>query len=436
MVETERAKWAAFICDSASGGRYFTSVGASAFWAPHEKDDNVLADFLSRVAGTEKDVRVLAGILDLLRPGYLEFLSTKAHILLDHLSNEMIGVDEICGPGLRGNPKWDRTILGRISGHLPAGRYVTRTAYRSFERPENFLLRWLLDNLLQTVHALRKRIGVNQLHPKLKSLLTKCEEIARHHWLATVATPPQLSHEMLVAGKRNRRSEYREAAALAERRSDLSAALDSERWKGVLALLSAGWLEPVETDDIFELYALTLCMDVINAELGFGLPTEVGLVIRGRSHVASFTTSHGTLKLYFDQSPQTYAGLDGNYGRIINAHVGLSGGSRRPDIAAVYTPNIGEQKTVFIEVKNSLSASYISDSVYKAFGYLYDFATLWPNSQQNPRVILFVPGSIKLSQATLPEVVVCSSDARADLAKYLGAAFSLEQAAGPGHPAS
>lgn len=426
MSEAARTRWSAFICDSASGGRYLSSVGSATSWAYHEKTDEVLGDFLRRLAGGEKDVQVLASALDLLRPDYLVFLSAKAPALLDHLSNEMIGVEEVCGPGLRGNPKWDRTILGRISGHLPPGRYITRTAYRSFERPENLLLRWLLDSLLRAVHLLRKRLGVDNLHPQLRLLLAKCEELARHHWLATVTVPTRLQHDMLLAAKRHRRPEYREAAVHAERRQELDSETGSDRWKSILSLLSAGWLEPVETDDIFELYALTLCLDVIATELGFGMPKEVGLVIRGRSYVASFSSDKGTVKLYFDQSPRSYMGVDGRSSTIISAHQGLTGSARRPDIAVVYTPYSGRPRTVFVEVKNSHSPSYISDSIYKAFGYLYDFAEIWPSEQKNPRVILFVPGNIKLTSAAAPEVCVCSADDRAALGQLLRSAFELQ----------
>lgn len=425
MDEAARRKWSNFICDSTSGGRYFASVGSAASWSPHESDDGILSEFLERLTASEPDVRILANVLDLLHPDYLCFLSEKAPVLLDSLSNEMVGVEEVSGPGLRGNPRWDRTILGRISGHLPPGRYVTRSAYRSYERPENLLLRWLLDNLLHAVHVLGKRLGVEQLHPKLKLLLTKCEEVARHYWLATVPVPARLSHDMLVSAKRNRLPEYRGAALLAERRFKLDAEVGSEKWMSVVSLLAAGWLEPVQTDDIFELYALTLCLDVINVDLGFGMPTEVGLVIRGRYHIASFARPEGTLKLYFDQSPRTYNGTEGSYAKIISAHDGVSGGARRPDISVVYTPHDGSKKTVLIEVKNSQSSTYISDSVYKAFGYLYDFSELWTSQQKNPRVILFVPGTISLRALPVPEVVFCSADNREFLASSLRLAFDL-----------
>lgn len=425
MSDAARKRWSAFICDSASGGRYLSNVGAATLWTHHENNDDVLRTFLKSLAGGEKDVRILASALDLLRLDYLTFLSVKAPPLLDHLSNEMIGVEEVCGPGLRGNPKWDRTILGRISGHLPPGRYITRAAYRSFERPENLLLRWLFDNLLRAVHLLRRRLGVEQLHPQLKLLLAKCEELARHHWLATVTVPTRLRHEMLTAARRHRRPEYRQAAALAERRLKLDAEVGSDRWGSILSLLSSGWLEPVNTDDIFELYALTLCLDVVTEELGFGMPKEVGLVIRGRAHVASFTTSIGTLEVYFDQSPRTYMGGEGVSSTIIRAHEGLTGSARRPDIALVFSPHAGVAKTVFVEVKNSSSSSYLSDSIYKAFGYLYDFAGIWSSEQKNPRVILFVPGDVRLISPTVPEVMFCSADNRIALGYALRSAFDL-----------
>jgi hypothetical protein len=68
-------------------------------------------------------------------------------------------------------------------------------------------------------------------------------------------------------------------------------------------LLAANWLEPVDPDDLFELYALVLVLDLLEVELGLGPPMQYGLAVPGRDHVAMFETEGNRVRVFFDQSP-------------------------------------------------------------------------------------------------------------------------------------
>jgi len=426
MDDAIKQRWRQFIYSSDSGARYLSSIGSAVMWSEQlAVDDLDIAEFLRRLRGGINDVRLLANAIDLLRCDYLEYLVRDGSRLLDHLSNEIVRMDEIVGPALRGNPRWDRTVLGRMSGQLGAGRYYSRTSHRSFERPENLLLKWLLDNLLKSIHFLGKKIGAERLHPALRSLFSKCEEIARHHWLSAVPTPTRLDFEMVTAGRRHRRPEYRKAAELAFRRSELEAEVSHGRWKSILSLMTAGWLEPIESDDLFELYALALCLDVLNVDLGYGAPVEYSLVARDRAHVASFEKNGARIRVYFDQAPKISLGAEGRFPAIVRAHRGITGSAHRPDITIVKHSPTGGQSVMFLEVKNSRSNVYLAESIYKAFAYLYDFQELWHPTQPNPRVVLFVPDHTGyLQHPTPPEVAFVSGEDRSMLSAFLRSALS------------
>jgi len=429
MDESAKQAWRDFICTSSSGARFLSSVGSAVTLGQGAGGTAVdVKEFLDVLRRGKRDVRLLASAIDLLNPDYLAFLTNDIHVLLDHLANEVVKKDEVVGPALKGNPRWDRTILGRLSGSLPVGRYYTRTGTRSFERPENELLRWVLSDILTELHHIERELGIGALPAALKSLLAKSEALLRHHWLSEIPIPRRLTAEMLLAAKRSRRPGYRTAAAFAERRNGFQAEISQGRLRSILSLLASGWLEPVDPDDLFELFALTLCLEVLGGELGFRAPKELGLVVRNRQYVARFDAPAGTLDVFFDQSPKNTLGIHGRYTAVIKAHVGVSGNSHRPDITLVLTPPTGQQRVMFIEVKRSWSRDYLADSIYKAFGYIHDFSVLW--GHRNPKVLLFVPDTTKMAEdCVVPEVAFSCPNDRAGLATLLAQGLGVSEMA-------
>lgn len=422
MSHAIKQQWREFICSSATGGRFLASIGSSISLAPASaKNESELRSLLARLRHGRTDVRLVASVVDLLHDDYLSFFSREVSVLLDHLSSEVIKDEQVVGPALRGNPRWDRTMVARRTGALPVGRYFSRMPRRSFSKPENLLLKWLVGDILREIHNLEKQVGVDALPSGLRALFSRVELVGRHYWLSAVETPSSLTPEMVYSAKRGRRAEYRKAAELAVRRNGLNREVANGKWKALLTLLASGWLEPVDVDDLFELYALTLCLEVVAGELDFGTPREVGLVIRQRKYVARFVSGDSTtVEVYFDQSPQASLGFPGRYAEIIRSHRGVSGSARRPDITLIKTDAHGVRSALFVEVKKSQAREYLSDSVYKAFGYLHDYAGLWSGSTICPKVVLFVPEDVHLIEGhAITEVAFVSGGDRAGFSAML-----------------
>ncbi len=416
-----REEWRDFVCSPYHAGRHLASIGTAVGASVADAIEIAeLQAFLDRLGSTQ-DVQVLADVIDLLRPEYIEFIDTDLARVLDHLSNEMVHVEEIIGPALRGNPRWDRTILGRLSGALPIGKYVTRTAHRSFDLPENLLLRWLVEHLTATIRDIGRRTSLEGLHPQLRLISTSCEEALRHHWMSDVPRAAILTPQMVTSAERHRRAEYRKAAELARTRNSLSSRDPDQRWHAILMLLAVGWLEPISDDDLFELYSLVLVLDVLSNELELGSPVEYGLLLRDRRHVAMFETEAGSVRVFFDQSPATALGVQGHYTVIRDAHTGITGAERRPDILVTFDPHdkaLPPQR-IIVEVKKSADGRYLSDSIYKAFGYLYDFDALWATPIA-PKIALVVPEGVSPKPAnSIPEVLMLSAQDRDVLASAL-----------------
>jgi hypothetical protein len=390
-------QWRDFVCDPSRPGRFLSNIGRAVVedQAP-DIDSQVLVTFLDRLSGAGADVELLAAAVDLSHLPYLEFFEKVLPRLLDALASERVGENAIVGPGLRGNPDWSKTSVGRVSGKLARTHYATRLSARSFQLPENLLVRWLVGSVSTTIAMIEERVGSGAIPDRLVAIRTACVEAFAHHWFKQVQPPVVPAPHMFAAAKAQRNPAYRKAAQLAERRASRLASGSTARWLRTLDLLRANWLAPESTDDLFELYALTLVLDVLERDFSLGSPVEFGLAIPGRSHVALFDDPQiGKVRVFFDQSPHVVLGERSRYREIVSAHSGALGAARRPDVTvARYAPGTTKPTVLFLEVKESRDTVYTSDSIYKAMGYAFDYSSLWDVGPPCPKVVLIFPEDI------------------------------------------
>ncbi len=425
-------QWRDFVCDPARPGRFLSNIGRAVVedQAP-DIDSEVLEAFLQRLSGAGADVELLAGAVDLAHVPYSKFFTEILPQLLDVLSSERVGEVSIVGPGLRGNPDWSKTSVGRISGKLAKTHYASRLPTRSFQLPENLLVRWLVGSVSNTIAMIEDRIGSGAIPDRLIEIRTACGEAFAHHWFKQVQPPIVPAVHMFAAAKLQRNPAYRMAANLAERRSSRLGAGSTARWLRTLDLLRANWLAPAGTDNLFELYALTLVLDVLEKELSLGAPIEFGLARPGRSHVALFDHAKiGKVRVFFDQSPHVVLGTSSRYREIVSSHTGALGSARRPDVTVARYGSEGAKPTVLLfEVKETRDSAYTSDSIYKAMGYAFDYSSLWEVGPACPKVVLIFPDDVaRRAEANLAalDVVLVSSLDRGAVAEAMRARLDIQ----------
>ena len=411
-----REVWREFICSPDRASRHLSFIGQGVGGAVSDALDlSVLEDFLRKLSGGEDDIVLLSDTVDLLTGGYDAFMLQTLPNLLDAMSSESVSQQEIVGPGIRGNPLWGQTIVGRLSGRLPCTHAVSRTSHRSYDLPENRLLTWLVSDIEKAIGRILGRVGTKALHPKLVAMLTACRTAASHPVLSTLTEEESPFRISEAAASRHRRPAYREAASLARRRADTRRDNDDTWWNNVLSLLAVGWLEPIDDDRLFELYVLVLVMAVLSEECAFGEPVEFGLVTAGRRHVAAFDRRGATVRLYFNQTPATVLGVETRYSTIIRAYSGITGAPRRPDLLIVVERD-GSKRLIIVEVKETSDRDYISSSVYKLFAYLHDFEVMF-SGQTGVKAILLVPeGIARTSSVDVGHLRIASAHRRADVA--------------------
>lgn len=407
-----RKEWRDFILDPSRPGRHLASIGSAV--DPTEVasiDADVLEDFLGKISAGPESIQIVASIIDLAGGPYAEFCSKHLPNLLDSLANKKIGELAVVGPRLRGNARWDLTAMGRISGRLSPVQFISRLPERSFSLPENALVRWLIDDLARAVNWIESKVGSRSMLSQLLKIRDGCEEAFRHHWFQEVQPPRWPDVTMRIAAERQRLPAYRLAANLTKRRLRFQNHDRAARVASMLELLSVNWLSPVSDDDLFELYALVFILDLLKEEVGLGEPVTYGLNSAGRGAIAEFKTSTGIVRVFFDQSPVSTVGSQSYQLNILAAHEGVRGVARRPDITVVHDHGAG-RNIVLVEVKRTIETGYISDSVYKALGYLSDFREIWVKHPGNPKIVLFFPEDIRpksVSAIHEQEVVLASS---------------------------
>jgi len=179
---------------------------------------------------------------------------------------------------------------------------------------------------------------------------------------------------------------------MAELQSEFEYSVSESRWESIITLVSRGWLEPIASDDLFELYTLVKVLECLRER--FGPPVSTGLIRAGRRQIAEFSAPRALIRVHFDQSPVTAFGSSSEYKATLEGYEGFRATSRRPDIILSSVAEGQPNRFLLVECKKSEDDGYTRDSVYKALGYLRDFAGLWHDGATSPKALVVFPNTI------------------------------------------
>ena len=413
-----REVWCEFLCRKDSSARYFSGLtGVAAATAPPILDYPA-NQFLSRLSEPEH-ARLLAEAVDLMTGPYTEFFEEEAQRLLRSLRFASVPLSAVVGPHLKGSVDWAATLLGRSAGALAPSAFATRLTSRTFNTPANRVVRALAEEVYRATGRL-EGAAKGSAPPALRSLGTAARHVLASYQLRGSDADWRLRHDDIWVARHGKDARVRIAADLLQRRLSVRELGVRGRWPALLEMIRTGWLSPVSDDDLFELYALALVLDILEQELGGG-PDRYGLIVRGRDSVAEFDRPDGKrIRVYFDQSPSSVLASTSRYVAVAGQHIGLDVRPRRPDLLIVLERPSEEPRLLLIECKNTADGKYIRDSVYKAFAYLYDLQSFWKSCiDYSPRCILLVPEGIVPKSASNPEVLVVAGSAREMIVKAL-----------------
>ena len=420
-MTSRRETWARAISDTASAGRYLLP-GRDLEFLPAFKDGGEVdvQAFLERLDDRGGSVELLASAYWLTQPEVEQFIFCDLPVLLKNLGHGSRSSPPSIEPTFKGRVLWQDTVLGHLSGAVPRGRYLVQHIEKSADIPENRLLKLFLTRLVSAANEMARR-GTGALPQRFASIRDAAARGLANTYLQGVELEHRISARMLSTAIRHRDHRYSRLTHLAR---DFDQTVIRGKWAQILELLRKGWLAPVSSDDLFELYALILVMQAIEGDLCFGEPEAYGLIQRGRAAVATYRRVDGVkAEVFFDQVPSgIFKDCGSEYLQLIEAHDGVAGSERRPDITVRFTAGANERR-VLVEVKETEDPAYIRDSVYKVMGYLRDFAGIWADClHQLPKAVVVFPTNIEPKGAP-SDIVMVSSDRTGDLASVLGAAL-------------
>lgn len=423
--------WLALLRDSPSFATRLLPPLASTEVTDAQGED--LERFL--VALAERDRALAVDGLDLLAGDYHRFLREQLPRLLGNLRS--LRSDQLAevGPALAGQPVWGRTVLGWMSGALAADRMISRVPIRTLDLPENIALRLFLRHLAMLAGGIASRLGP-RTHPKVVEIARFAEAALREPAVRAISEPGGASEQMLRAAEGAADPAYRVAGGLLRRRLALSGVDDLARWRrsAFAAALASTSLAPTDPEEIFELLALARVLDALERDLDLGSPRSFWMRIGSNARsgpVATFDDkAGGSVDIYFDRTPAFLLEDSTPYAEVFRRHEGLGkGADRRPDIVVVRHKRDRSRATFFLESKlpgADAVGPYLRESIYKAFGYLYDFASLW-HSEQYPKVGLFVPSDsgLRVGIERMADLVVLSPRRPHDLVRAVGVALDF-----------
>ncbi|OYU69218.1 MAG: hypothetical protein CFE28_03895 [Alphaproteobacteria bacterium PA2] len=413
-----RETWLSFLSRADLGSRYLWPSTFSQIEA--YRDEESARKFVEMLAENDVSARHLGLVYYLLKPSLGRFTADLPRILktLRHSSERSFDDKSY---SVRGKVDWQRTFKGRINGGVPVGAVSVARHTKIYDTLENRLLKLFLRELSAAIGEISKAIGNSRLPEVIEQIKTNVESALSSAYLVEISDVRHANIGMVTAVLRSRSAHYRELGRLWLSFED---ALILGKLSGLLDLISEGWLAPISDDDLFELYVLALTIDVGMHELGFGQPKTVDVVRSGRGAVAEFKDGDRQLKVFFNQSPTTIMGGSlSKYRSLVSAHRGIVGSERRPDII-LHFKGIREA-TIFIECKNTTDDRYIRESIYKCFGYLYDFEDFL-SGDHSPKGIAYFQEGIRLETAreNYTGDLVAASD-RAGLAAMLMSSISF-----------
>ena len=394
--------FADYICNHSKCWRHLYARPSTEYRSGSTLRDDSIKDFLSGLTKNADDTEIIKTLQYLVQPSLESFIEYQLPQLIKSLTRTTLPLTHINQGGIKGNVDWPKTVLAKRSRSIPNGASITRRSTSTYNTPENQLLALFLNTLTLLITNLERRHGTHNLPSILSSLKHKSIAALKSRSLSEVE---RISRVTSLHRQRCQRAKNTGYTQLLTFYSQFNEAILESKWHAIANLLNQGWISPIAEDDLYELYSLVRIVDHMEDSCKFGEISSFGLIRHNRSSIVDFCNSNddSTLSIYFDQSLSVInRDFTPFYNKIVSDSFFQAITPRRPDIILKFNRG-GKTKYLFIECKYSTSESYIRDSIYKCFGYIYDYSGLWDDSDSHTKAILLIPHKQKRSIFTSSE---------------------------------
>jgi len=280
---------------------------------------------------------------------------------------------------LKGRLDASATLRRRLSGS--STQIVSRSRKKSFDPPENILLKAVMKRLVEIIAGLR-RAGV----------------LPSAGWGARASAAEQAIRRLLVASRLGHIADepvtalHEEAARVSRSAAHRSAhrlyramraGLDSRDPAALARLFARGALTPLEDHVRFELSVLIRLLVDLGAALERRAPgqwrCERSIVMEGRREVAVYAREDGaSIALYYNQAILGPGPRDKGVRHYLEQK-----GRLRPDVTVLCRPLGAQPRAVVIEAKCSSDPAYLAQGYEEALLYRVEYDGLlmaWPKA--------------------------------------------------------
>lgn len=259
---------------------------------------------------------------------------------------------------------WSATIRYRATSGPLGDTWVTRPANRVFDIPENRALAWCLAIIQERSSAVRPTDSDTWTGD-----VARAGEQARRHrraaWLEPIPAewPGDAVYPRLGADRHGFYSVHVSAAARLLRRL-----LINPTEEDVVAALCERFFEPKMDWQVFEVAVLLrICRRLAESGQKTG---SASLIVGGRGPFASYNLPNGrNVQIWYQSWPGTAGPSEL---RDALSHYSIEAGGNRPDIVVEISGGGADRRLLVLELKASVSASYLTVGFGQLLGYLRD----------------------------------------------------------------
>lgn|GEM_PF-6626456 len=259
---------------------------------------------------------------------------------------------------VRGNVNWQATVLQQITRGDKGALVVSRNTARQ-DTVEAKLTAFALNEVLESNRSASLSSA---------DVENSVAEILGHARLMNVQLLADVSMHDLRRARRSRHRGFRNLVLPA-----VELLLEAKRSPAELLEKMLGknaWV-PEDPATLFELWWLFSVANCLT-EQGWLIEELRSTVSKGPAF--SLSCGEDVVRLFYQRLPSSLSSSN-RYQEVQRAN-GLLASQRRPDIILQKVKASGETVSVILEVKLSENPRYITEGIYKVFGYLFDYSKL------------------------------------------------------------
>lgn len=278
---------------------------------------------------------------------------------------------------VKGTINWNLTIKERLTtGSLINPLFICNPTKKDYDLPENIILKYLLSKLSEMISFIIKKVSeVKEQKSWITLLKNSSEEInmtLNSPYIKLISNVSKIDTRHLSHLNQNKKIHYKSLLNCYILYNKVFIKKDIESQKTLLLEQALINLNDDKLYEIYILFKLYRLLDTYTINKSFKL---LGIA-KTNSTVAVYRFKTGILEIRFQTLPKrTQANC--KYVSIVNSSRPSderSQSPRCPDVFLSWKPlSSADTHNIFIELKHSSEKDYFGESVYKAFGYIYDF---------------------------------------------------------------